>query len=237
MQAKRIIVLLVSIQLTVVCYSYASGNGTVVSGDEVVKALTDGNARYAADTLTFPHVNKGRRAETGKGQQPLATILSCSDSRVPPEFIFDQGIGDVFVIRVAGNVADTDEIGTVEYGVGHLKTPLLVVLGHTKCGAVTAVATGAEVHGSIPQLVDNIIPAVKKARETSPDAKVDSLVSEAIKINVWQAIEDIFKRSEEVRHLVKAGSLKVVGALYDIETGRVSWMGPHPRQNEMLSGH
>ncbi|MEI6128068.1 MAG: carbonic anhydrase, partial [Pseudomonadota bacterium] len=150
---------------------------------------------------------------------------------------FDQGIGDVFVIRVAGNVADTDEIGTIEYGVGHLKTPLLIVLGHSKCGAVTAVATGAEVHGSIPKLVDNIIPAVKKAKEKAPDAKGDMLVKEAITMNVWQAIEDTFKGSEEVRHLVNSGNLKVVGALYDIETGKVTWMGSHPRQVDLVGGH
>lgn len=219
-------------------YALASGSGPGVSADDVQKALTEGNARYAAAKLTYPHLTQARRTETAQGgQHPVATVLACSDSRVPVEFIFDQGIGDMFVVKVAGNVADTDEIGTIEYGVGHLKTPLLVVLGHTKCGAVTAVATGAEVHGSIPKLVDNIIPAVKKAKETFPDAKGDALINKSIEMNVWQAIEDAFKNSEEVRHLVKAGSLKVLGALYDIETGKVSWMGNHPKQSELLAGH
>ena len=144
--------------------------------------------------------------------------------------IFDQGIGDVFVVRVAGNVADTDEIGTLEYGVGHLGTPLLVVLGHTKCGAVTAVCENAALHGSIPQLVDNIIPAVEKTKLAFPSLTGKDLAPEAVRFNVLQSMADILKRSEEVRHLIKAGKLMVVGAIYDISTGAVTWIGGHPEQ-------
>ena len=177
--------------------------------------------------------NAARRAELAETQQPFATILSCSDSRVPPEFVFDRGLGKLFVIRVAGNVADTDEIGTIEYGIGHLRTPVLLVMGHTSCGAVKAVVSNAEVGGSIPRLIDNIVPAVLRAKEeaTSPEGIVDA----AVRANVWVAIEDIFRRSEEVRHLARQGHLRVIGAVYDLHTGMVSWMGSHPGQRNLLA--
>jgi len=234
MTKKQIIIAAALMAFIFIGNVYASGDGPGKSSDEVQKILADGNARYVADKVTCARVTQKRRAETAGGQHPVATVIACSDSRVPVEFIFDQGIGDVFVIRVAGNVADTDEIGSIEYGVGHLKTPLLIILGHTHCGAVTAVITGAEVHGSIPRLVDNIMPAVKKAREKNPGATGDALIEEAVKMNVWQAVEDTFTGSEEVRRLVNAGSLKVVGAVYDIATGKVQWMGTHERQSELL---
>ncbi|MFP5212513.1 MAG: carbonic anhydrase, partial [Acidobacteriota bacterium] len=167
-----------------------------------------------------------------EGQHPFVTILSCSDSRVPLEIIFDRGIGDLFIIRVAGNVTDVDEAGSIEYGVDHLGTPLLVVLGHTKCGAVTAVAQGAEVHGNIAPLVENIKPAVAKAK--AKGATGDALVAEAIQNNVYQSIEDLLKSSEAVRMRVRDGKLQIVGAMYDISTGAVTWMGEHPEQKQLL---
>ena len=160
--------------------------------------------------------------------------MTCSDSRVPVEVIFDQGICDVFVIRVAGNVSDVDEIGSIEYGVSHLKTPLMVVLGHVNCGAVTAVVTDAELHGSIPLLVDNIKPAVVKALQNNPGVTGSALVPAAIKENVWQSIDDLFKGSPAVRERVKNGTLKVIGAVYDINIGGVEWMGSHPDQERLL---
>jgi carbonic anhydrase len=194
--------------------------------------LEAGNARFTAGAPTHPNQDAARRAEIAKGQAPYATILTCSDSRVAPEVFLDQGLGDVFVVRVAGNVADTDEIGSIEYGVGHLNTPLLVVLGHTGCGAVKAVLENAEVHGSIPQLVDNIVPAVERARAAAPGAQ---LFAEAVKTNVWQSIDDIFRRSPEVRGLVKEGKLQVVGAVYDLTSGSVQWMGEHAEQARLLA--
>ena len=111
----------------------------------------EGNLRFAADTPRHPNAGSARRAATAaEGQEPFVTVLSCSDSRAPVELIFDRGVGEVFTVRVAGNVADTDEIATIEYGVGHLHTPLLVVLGHTRCGAVTAVGKCAELQVSLP---------------------------------------------------------------------------------------
>ncbi len=218
------------------CPAFASHSGPGISPDEAIKKLADGNNRYAAGTCLHAGINQARRTETAdKGQKPFATILSCSDSRVPPEYIFDQGIGDLFVVRVAGNVADTDEIGSAEYGVDHLGTQVLMVLGHSKCGAVTAVATGAEVHGSIPALVDNIKPAVDKAKKNNPSAQGDALVSSAITQNVWQSIEDLLKKSAMIRDRAKEGKVKIVGALYDIETGKITVLGPHPQEQQLLA--
>jgi carbonic anhydrase len=222
--------------LALTCPAFASGSGPGISPDEAIKKLADGNSRYAAGTCLHSGINQARRTETAqKGQKPFATILSCSDSRVPPEYVFDQGIGDLFVIRVAGNVADTDETGSAEYGVDHLGTPVLMVLGHSTCGAVTAVATGAVVHGSIPALVENIKPAVDKAKKNNPSAQGDALVSSAITLNVWQSIEDLLKKSAMIRARAKSGEVKIVGALYDIETGRISVLGPHPQEQLLLA--
>jgi carbonic anhydrase len=203
--------------------------------DEAIQQLKTGQARFLAGKPIHPNQDAARRTEVAKGQNPVATILTCSDSRVPAELIFDQGIGDVFVVRVAGNVSDTDEVGTIEYGIGHLNTSLLVVMGHSSCGAVKAVLEGAQVHGSIPELVDNIVPAVAQARTANPGAGVAALLGEAVKTNVWASIDDLFKRSAEVRELVKTGKLRVVGAVYDLATGSVDWLGTHPEQGRLLA--
>jgi len=203
--------------------------------EDAAKALRDGNARFVAGKPTHPHTDMDRVADTGaNGQKPMVTILGCSDSRVALERIFDLGVGDAFVVRVAGNVSDTDEIGSAEYGTGHLNTPLMVVLGHTKCGAVTAVATGAQVHGSIPGLVDNIIPAVESAKKKHPGVTGKDLVSFAIEENVFQSMSDVLTRSEEIRGLVKQDKLQIIGAVYDIDTGKVAWVGEHPEQSALL---
>jgi len=211
--------------------SPAFGATSLTSAD-ALQALQEGNSRYVAGSPAHPNQDAARRAAVAAGQDPFVTVLACADSRVPVEVLFDQGIGDVFVVRVAGNVSDTDEVGTIEYGVGHLNTPLLVVLGHTGCGAVKAVLDGAEVHGSIPALVDNIVPAVERARVTAPGA---ALFAQAVKLNVWQSIDDLFLQSAEVRELVRHGKLRVVGAVYDLASGSVEWLGAHPEQARLLT--
>jgi methyl-accepting chemotaxis protein len=214
----------------------ASTTAHAVKPAEAAKALLEGNARFVAGKSVHPNTSAARMVETTKGgQHPFATIITCSDSRVPVERVFDQGIGDVFVIRVAGNVCDTDEIGSIEYGVDHLSTPIFVVLGHKNCGAVTAVVTKAKLHGSIPPLVDNIIPAVKKTQAKHPNLHGKALVPEAIKGNVWQSIDDLMTHSPATRKRVKEGKLVVIGAVYDIETGKVNWMGAHPEQGKLLA--
>jgi carbonic anhydrase len=206
----------------------------VTSAQEAMIVLKEGNARFVAHRRIYPHQNSARLQEIVKGQNPFVTVITCSDSRVPPEHLFDLGLGDVFVIRVAGNVCDVDEVGSIEYGVDHLGTPLMVVLGHTDCGAVTAVVTDAEVHGSIPQLVDNIKPAVQLAKRNLPHLHGNDLVPEAVKCNVWQAIDDLFKQSPAVRDRVRHGRVEVVGAIYDLQDGQVTWLGTHPRQGDLL---
>ncbi len=196
--------------------------------------LKQGNAAFAAGKLRHPRQGLDRIRELVAGQHPLATLLACSDSRVPDELLFDQGIGDLFVVRVAGNVADTDELGTVEYGVDHLGTPLLVVLGHTRCGAVTAVMTGAELHGHIPALVDNILPAVAMEKAKSPGADPKSLVEPAIVRNVLQSMADVITKSSLVRARLKSGQAHMVGALYHLDDGTVDWLGEHPDQADLL---
>jgi carbonic anhydrase len=199
-----------------------------------IALLKEGNIRFATGHPSYPNMDAERRHNTTtEGQQPFATVLACSDSRDPVELIFDRGIGDIFVVRVAGNVAGISELATIEYGVGHLNTPLLVVMGHSSCGAVTAVATGAELHGFLPKLAEKITPAVARAKEQG--ATAEELVSRSIEANVWQAISDILRQSGEIRECVLKGKVQVVGALYDLETGMVKWLGVHPNQKSLLS--
>jgi len=218
-------------------WALASGPGPGISADEALKILQDGNARYLEGKPRYPHQGRERRALTaGQGQHPLAAVLSCSDSRVPVELIFDQGLGDLFVVRVAGNAAATDEIGSLEYAVDHLHTPLLVVLGHSQCGAVTAVLENAKLPGSIPALLAPIRAAVARAREENPGVAGEALLEAAIKDNVWQAMEDILQKSPLIKAGVKAGKTKLVGAFYELDTGQVQWLGPHPNQEKLLGG-
>lgn len=233
---KRLLILVAVLLLTGGTALYAKDIQNLTP-EQGLKLLTVGNERFAKSLSTHPNTSMSRRLMTAtNGQVPYATVLACSDSRVPVEILFDQGIGDLFVIKVAGNVADIDEIGSAEYGVDHLGTPVLLVLGHSQCGAVTAVAKGAEVHGSIPKLVDNIIPAVEKAKKVHPNATGDDLVNAAIEQNTWQSIEDILTKSHAISDRAKQGKVAVVGGHYDILTGKVTILGPHPQEKALLGG-
>jgi carbonic anhydrase len=203
---------------------------------EALDKLKSSNVRFSSGQSTHSNISAERRKQvTTGGQHPFATIIACSDSRVPVEILFDQGVGDIFVIKVAGNVCNTDEIGSIEYGVDHLSTPVMVVLGHTHCGACTAVATGADVHGCIPDLIAPIRPALEKVQAAHPDLHGKALVPALVEANVWKAIEDLLLRSSSTRERTKDGRVKVVGAVYDIETGTVKWMGTHPEQDSFLT--
>lgn len=209
---------------------------TAITADDALNLLHDGNTRFVSGHPEHPHQDRTRRQHTtSNGQHPFATVLACSDSRVPIEILFDRGIGDIFVIRVAGNVTGVDEVGSIEYGVDHLATPLLVVLGHRHCGAVSAAVQGAELHGSIPRLVEHIGPAVAKIKTDVPTLTGAAIIDAAVKQNVWQAIDDLFRKSPIIRQRVKADSLRVIGAVYDIQTGQINWMGTHPEQRSMLN--
>ncbi|MDC7222737.1 MAG: carbonic anhydrase [Spirochaetales bacterium] len=200
--------------------------------DEVLAMLKKGNHRFVSGKSLHPNTSSERLIQSGKESQndwAYATVITCSDSRVPVERIFDAGVMDIFVVRVAGNVCDTDEVGSIEYGLSHVKTPVLVVLGHTQCGAVTAVThsingEGHELERNIPPLVDNIEPAVQKAMVDHPHIHGDDIIPYAIEENVWQSIEDLFLTSPSTRDLVESKKAKVVGAIYDVSTGTIEWL-------------
>ncbi|MBU0971679.1 MAG: carbonic anhydrase [Proteobacteria bacterium] len=202
------------------------------SPDGAIKKLQMGNDRFVNGKSTHQNMDKKRLIQAGEENQKdyaYATVITCSDSRVPVELIFDAGVMDIFVVRVAGNVCDTDEAGSIEYGLAHVNTPVLVVLGHTQCGAVTAVTRAIQGKGhalerNIPPLVDNIEPAVRTAMEIYPHAQGDEIIPLAIEENVWTGIRDLFMKSPVSRQLVKDGKVKVVGAIYDVGTGKIQWL-------------
>jgi carbonic anhydrase len=208
--------------------NYSDGNA--------IRLLKEGNARFGAGGSVHPRQDLSRREETATGgQKPFAAVLACSDSRVPVEQLFDVGIGDVFVVRVAGNIAGPTQIASIEYAVEHLGTPLFIVLSHSECGAVSAVVQQGALDGNLESLSERIYPAVVEAKEKSVDLVDGSLITEATKCNMWKAIEDSFASSKTVRERVKSGQLKVVGAFYDIASGEVQWMGSHPNESNFLS--
>lgn len=208
----------------------------VNDADTALKLLTEGNKRWITGKAESPNATASRRERVAaEGQKPFALVVTCADSRVPCERLFDRGVGDVFTVRVAGNIAGASEMGSVEYAVGHIKPPLMVVMGHTKCGAVAAAASGAQVHGSVKSVVDAISPAVERARRNNPGVEGAELTELAVKENVWQTVYDALRASSEVREAVRSGKLKIVGAVYDISTGEVKWMGEHPWQAELLT--
>ncbi|MBW2100439.1 MAG: carbonic anhydrase [Deltaproteobacteria bacterium] len=229
------------------CLPAAVGNNvkkaaTKPSPDEVVKMLQDGNKRFVEGKSNHPHMDSARLAQAGtedQGDHAYATVITCSDSRVPVGLIFDAGIMDIFVIRVAGNVCDVDEVGSIEYGLAHVKTPVLVVLGHTQCGAVTAVThaihgKGHALERNIPPLVDNIEPAVRSAMAKHPEIHGDKIIPYAIEENIWKGIEDLFMTSPSTRNIVKSGAAKVVGAMYDVSTGEIDWL-PESKVHDILT--
>jgi len=185
--------------------AYGASTNSHNSTDALLK-LISGNDRFSSGQSKHSNISAERRElVTSGGQHPFATVIACSDSRVPVEMLFDQGVGDIFVIKVAGNVCNTDEIGSIEYGVDHLDTPVMVVLGHTHCGACTAVATGADVHGCIPDLISPIRPAFEKVQEAYLHLDGKALVPALVEANVWQAIENLFQRSSSTRKRTNDG--------------------------------
>ncbi|MDR3539387.1 MAG: carbonic anhydrase [Desulfosporosinus sp.] len=193
----------------------------ITSPDAAKKLLDDGNARFTSGKTLNKDFSSTRRMDLEKnGQHPFAIIVSCSDSRVPPELLYDEALGDLFVIRVAGNVITPVELGSVEYAVEHLKTPLVVVLGHEGCGAVTAAVQGGEIPGSISSIVEKIKPAIDTAKASGKTG--NDLIEKSIDLNVQNAIQDLLK-SPIVKHAVDTKEAKVLGAKYDLDTGVAQW--------------
>ncbi|GIV11348.1 MAG: hypothetical protein KatS3mg020_0839 [Fimbriimonadales bacterium] len=187
--------------------------------------LKYGNALFAKGKLATPPVDEMTRYQLEtEGQKPFAIVVSCSDSRVPPELIFNQGLGNLFVVRTAGHVVTPENLASIEYAVEHLKTPLVVVLGHTHCGAVQAALSGKALTGHLPQLVAHIEPVIRRLHATHPHLKDDALLSRVIQEHVRHTIETILQRSAIVREYHQQGKLEFAGGVYDLRTGAIEWL-------------
>lgn len=189
-----------------------------MSPDDAVKMLMDGNERFVLRKRQNPHQDMTRLAEVAKGQHPFASVLSCADSRVPVEIIFDQGLGDIFVVRNAGNIVTPEETGSLEFGSLVLGTKVLMILGHKSCGAVTAALKGGAFPGQIGSIVAAIQPAVSRIKGQAGDE-----LENAIKANVVLEIERI-TASPVISKLIEEGKLKVIGGVYDLDTGKVNFI-------------
>jgi carbonic anhydrase len=187
-----------------------------LSPDAALQKLMGGNQRFVQHQPQYPDQSALRLQEVAQAQHPFVTILSCADSRVPAEIVFDQGIGDIFDIRIAGNIATPEAIGSIEYAVVLLASPLLMVMGHERCGAVTAAVQNESLLGDISTFVKAIKPAVEKVKSQPGDA-----VENAVVANVQYQIERL-KRSQLLTEQVRSGKLKIVGGRYDLDTGRVT---------------
>lgn len=190
-----------------------------LTGKEAVARLQEGNKRFVESRHIHPNQGTERRSELLKGQEPFTAILGCSDSRVPLEIIFDQGLGDLFVVRVAGNVADDIVSASIEYAVEHLHVPLVVVLGHQNCGAVQSAVKGGHAPGHLPTLLEALQPAVQLGKAESQDDVVDRAVRANIRLTA-----DAISNSGVVSGLAREGGVEVVGAYYSLETGRVEFL-------------
>lgn len=206
------------------------------SAAEIKEMLKQGNLRFCQGKAEYPHTGPVRVAQSGRDSQAdhaLVTILSCSDSQAPPELIFDLGVMDLFVVRVVGNVMNDDEIGSLEYGLCHVKTPLLVIMGHTRCEAVTAVTEAVlgqahKLERHIPGLMAAITPAVHKAmRDNEKLTDKAAIVERACQENIWSGLYNLFIKSAAVRELAEAGQIAVAPAVYDVATGQVKWLDEH----------
>lgn len=195
-----------------------------VDADAALKALQDGNARFASGSPVHPHETAGWRQQLEAGQHPFAVVIGCSDSRVPPELLFDQGFGDLFVIRVAGNVVDTDVVASVEYAIDHLDTRLIVVMGHTGCGAVTATIDHlANPDGEPAEVVSLLYQIEPATMGLDRDLPRKEFVAKAIEKNMKLAVRRL-SRVPDLRRSIKTGNVKLVGAVYDMHTGKVNFV-------------
>ncbi|MEP0918505.1 carbonic anhydrase [Leptolyngbya sp. DQ-M1] len=186
-----------------------------ISPDAALKLLLEGNQRFVEGKRQNPHQSRLRLQETAVAQYPFASILGCADSRVPAEIVFDQGLGDLFVVRVAGNVASQTAIGSLEFSTAALGSQLIVVVGHSRCGAVTAAAKGDPLPGRIGVFVEEIKPAVARVR-----AKTGDLEQNAVIANIQYQAQKLAESSTILSGLIKEGKLRIVGGRYDLASGK-----------------
>ncbi len=204
--------------------SLAAGDGSGVTANEALQRLLDGNNRYVESKMkACAETYTAARENLARTQNPYAIILSCSDSRVPPEIIFDKGLGEIFVVRVAGNVPDPIILGSIEYAAEHLGSPLVMVLGHQRCGAViAAVDAKGKPEGNIGAIIKVIAPAVKQAKAEYKGKGKAELVEVAINDNVKLVAANLLKQSSILERFVKEGKVKIVPAKYDLDDGKVT---------------
>jgi carbonic anhydrase len=216
---KGSVILTIALMLSVpTAITWASEDESGMLGEQALQKLMDGNDRFASGNASHPDQSFERRAELISGQHPFAVVVGCSDSRIPPEVIFDLGLGDIFVIRTAGQVLDNVTIASVEYAVEHLGVPLVVVLGHDSCGAVTAAVKGGEIVGHLGSLMDFIAPAVNESRESGNESE---LLNNSIDNNVYNIVDELKESQPVLSEKVENGELLVVGARYHLDSGKV----------------
>lgn len=200
----------------------------MIPAKEALERLREGNRRFVADIRDHSGSTHARRVELTAGQEPFAIILGCSDSRVPAELVFDQGLGDLFVIRVAGNIVAPSQIGSVEFAAGKFGTRLVVVLGHTNCGAITAtvdelLSPTVTQSRNLRSIVDRVRPSVETLLETDLRHNHDALVHQAVRANIRTSTNQLRHGSEILETLIRNEGLMVVGAEYSLETGEVDF--------------
>lgn len=212
--------------LTLQSAPQAEAKKTTLTPDQALAKLKKGNADSLADKIEVLPRDHDRRLEIALGQTPFAVLVCCSDSRVPPELLFSAKLGELFIVRNAGNTVDTVALGSIQYGVLVLGVPLIVVLGHGRCGAVQAalevVQGDASFPGSIGQMIEPIIPAVLRATRAG-DLKGEDLLDEAVKANVRRTVERLRNSEPSLIEPLGAGKLKIVGAHYDLDDGEVDF--------------
>ncbi len=202
----------------------------MISADEALERLRAGNQRFVSETRNGDGVaNETRRRQVAAAQEPFAIILGCSDSRVPAEIVFDQGLGDLFVIRVAGNIVAPSQIGSVEFGAARFGTRLVVVLGHSNCGAITATIEelgrrSEEQSRNLRSIVDRVRPSVESLLATELRHDHDALVQAAVLANIRASANQLRHGSEMLEQMIQNDGLRVVGAEYSLETGVVNFM-------------
>jgi carbonic anhydrase len=189
---------------------------TDLTPDQALAKLMEGNKRYASSHSQRPHQTARRRHELEKDQHPFACILSCSDSRVPPEIVFDEGLGDLFVVRVAGHIVDNAVTGSIEYAVEHLGSKLVLVLGHERCGAVQATLGGGEPGTHIQSLVEAISPAVIDAKKEPGEP-----LANAVRANVRLVVQQLRQSGPILAEQLRSHKIRIVGAVYDLDRGSV----------------
>ena len=198
-----------------------------IDADQAIVLLKEGNQRFVKGTSVYPNQTSHQRKVLAlQGQHPFATVVSGADSRVDPVLIFDRGLGDLYIVRTAGNVAGTDTLASVEYSMIGLETPLLIVMGHTRSSVIKAAVEKIPVKGYLVQLVGKLNPSIKMTKVLYPSLKGDKLVDKVTETNVRQVMRDILGSCPGVLEKVRSGKAQVMGAIYDTDTGAVRWLGP-----------